>query len=62
MYNSPNQRHFNFHAITKLMDQIIGRIEEKIILDQKLATGDPELIAMYGRRRVVSTEPVWLIN
>jgi uncharacterized protein len=37
------------------MDQIIGRTEEKMILDQKLATGDPELIAIYGRRRVGKT-------
>src|ERR1700722_7846593 len=41
--------------LQKLMDQIIGRTEEKIILEQKLATGDPELIAIYGRRRVGKT-------
>lgn len=37
------------------MDQIIGRAEEKTILDQKLATASPELIAIYGRRRVGKT-------
>jgi hypothetical protein len=37
------------------MDQIIGRIEEKAILNRKLATADPELIAIYGRRRVGKT-------
>jgi AAA+ ATPase superfamily predicted ATPase len=37
------------------MDQVIGRIGEKKILDQKLATNDPELIAIFGRRRVGKT-------
>jgi hypothetical protein len=37
------------------MDKVIGRIEEKTILDQRLATADPELIAIYGRRRVGKT-------
>ncbi|HVU95931.1 MAG TPA: hypothetical protein VHE34_11935 [Puia sp.] len=37
------------------MDQVIGRIEEKKILDQKLSTNDPELIAVFGRRRVGKT-------
>src|SRR5882757_8813113 len=37
------------------MDKVIGRIEEKTILDHKLATASPELIAIYGRRRVGKT-------
>jgi len=37
------------------MENLIGRIEEKMILDQKLATADPELIAIFGRRRVGKT-------
>ena len=34
------------------MQAIIGRIAEQEILARKLATGNPELIAIYGRRRV----------
>jgi uncharacterized protein len=43
-----------FHIETG-MDQVIGRAEEKKIPDRKLATGSPELIAVYGRRRVGNT-------
>lgn len=37
------------------MQAIIGRIAEQEILARKLATGNPELIAIYGRRRVGKT-------
>ena len=37
------------------MEVIIGRSEEKKILDYKLRTANPELIAVYGRRRVGKT-------
>lgn len=35
--------------------QIIGRKDEKEILDAKIASGEPELIAVIGRRRVGKT-------
>ncbi len=38
-----------------VMQAIIGRIAEQEILARKLATGNPELIAIYGRRRVGKT-------
>jgi len=34
---------------------LIGRIEEQQILASRLASADPELIAVYGRRRVGKT-------
>jgi len=37
------------------MKDIVGRIAEQEILAQKLETGKPELIAIYGRRRVGKT-------
>lgn len=37
------------------MGILIGRAEEQKILNQKLTTGTPELIAVYGRRRVGKT-------
>ncbi|WP_232214716.1 ATP-binding protein [Asinibacterium sp. OR53] len=37
------------------MDTVIGRKEEKKILSQVLASEDPELVAIYGRRRVGKT-------
>jgi predicted AAA+ superfamily ATPase len=37
------------------MQAIVGRVEEQRILKQKLETGNPELIAVYGRRRVGKT-------
>ena len=37
------------------MEVIIGRLEEKKILDRRLATNKPELIAVFGRRRVGKT-------
>lgn len=37
------------------MEVVIGRAEEMRILDHKLNTGSPELIAIYGRRRVGKT-------
>lgn len=37
------------------MEEIVGRKEEQQILARKLATGSPELIALYGRRRVGKT-------
>lgn len=37
------------------MKSLIGRREESKILDQKLASNEPELIAVYGRRRVGKT-------
>lgn len=37
------------------MDFVVGRQEEKAILDSKLNSGIPELIAVYGRRRVGKT-------
>jgi hypothetical protein len=33
-------------------DQVIGRVAEKRVLDTVLASRDPELVAVYGRRRV----------
>lgn len=32
-------------------DQVIGRVAEKRVLDTVLASRDPELVAVYGRRR-----------
>ena len=37
------------------MEQLIGREEEKRILNRMLTTGSPELVAIYGRRRVGKT-------
>lgn len=37
------------------MDLLIGRVDEQKILTYKLATTQPELIAIYGRRRVGKT-------
>jgi predicted AAA+ superfamily ATPase len=37
------------------IDQVIGRSAEKPVLDTVLASKDPELIAVYGRRRVGKT-------
>jgi uncharacterized protein len=37
------------------IDQVIGRSAEKRVLDTVLASKDPELIAVYGRRRVGKT-------
>ncbi len=37
------------------MDNIIGRIDEKEILRQRIASDSPELISIYGRRRVGKT-------
>lgn len=34
---------------------IIGRVAEKLVLDRVLASKDPELLAVYGRRRVGKT-------
>jgi hypothetical protein len=31
--------------------QVIGRVAEKRVLDTVLASRDPELVAVYGRRR-----------
>jgi hypothetical protein len=36
-------------------DQVIGRASEKQVLDIVLASKDPELVAVYGRRRVGKT-------
>lgn len=35
--------------------QVIGRVAEKRVLDTVLASRDPELVAVYGRRRVGKT-------
>lgn len=37
------------------MEQLIGRIAEKEILTDVLASGNPELVAVYGRRRIGKT-------
>jgi predicted AAA+ superfamily ATPase len=37
------------------MKSLVGRAEEQKMLNQKLASGNPELIAVYGRRRVGKT-------
>src|SRR5690348_12417405 len=37
------------------MDKLIGRHEEKKILNDALASSESELIAVYGRRRVGKT-------
>jgi AAA+ ATPase superfamily predicted ATPase len=37
------------------METIIGRTEEQKVLNRLLASGSPELIAVYGRRRVGKT-------
>lgn len=34
---------------------IIGRVAEKVVLDQALSSKDPELVAVYGRRRIGKT-------
>lgn len=37
------------------IEQVIGRVAEKRLLDVAIASKDPELIAVYGRRRVGKT-------
>ncbi|HTN06706.1 hypothetical protein [Agriterribacter sp.] len=37
------------------MNALIGRVEERKILENKLSAGSPELIAVYGRHRVGKT-------
>ncbi|HEY8783927.1 MAG TPA: hypothetical protein VIM16_20025 [Mucilaginibacter sp.] len=37
------------------MKEIVGRIEEKQILEQAIKSDEAELIAIYGRRRVGKT-------
>jgi hypothetical protein len=37
------------------MENIIGREEEKAVLEKLLRSGEPELVAVYGRRRVGKT-------
>ena len=37
------------------MNEIVGRKEEKVILERTLQTKEAELIAVYGRRRVGKT-------
>ncbi|MGI4729954.1 MAG: AAA family ATPase [Janthinobacterium lividum] len=37
------------------MESIVGRIEERELLDKILNSGEPELVAVYGRRRVGKT-------
>lgn len=39
----------------QIMNEIIGRKEEKILLERTLQTKEAELIAVYGRRRVGKT-------
>lgn len=34
---------------------IIGRVAEKVVLDRALSSKDPELVAVYGRRRIGKT-------
>lgn len=36
-------------------EQVIGRLAEKRVLDSVLNSKDPELVAVYGRRRVGKT-------
>ncbi|HEY5465363.1 MAG TPA: ATP-binding protein [Hanamia sp.] len=38
-----------------MIDNIVGRVDEKALLQNILKSGEPELIAMYGRRRVGKT-------
>ena len=35
------------------MEKLTGRVEERRILENALASRDTELIAVYGRRRVL---------
>ena len=44
-----------FYCKRSIMETVLGRKEEIKILDYKLSTGSPELIAVYGRRRVGKT-------
>ncbi|HEX8377741.1 MAG TPA: ATP-binding protein [Pedobacter sp.] len=37
------------------MDNVIGRTEEKRLLEKILKSGDPELVVIYGRRRIGKT-------
>ena len=37
------------------MGNVIGRLEEKRLLEKILKSGDPELVAVYGRRRIGKT-------
>jgi uncharacterized protein len=37
------------------MKQLVGRIQERKILEKALAASGAELIAMYGRRRIGKT-------
>ena len=37
------------------MDNIVGRKNEKHVLDQVLRSAEPEFLAVYGRRRVGKT-------
>ena len=38
-----------------MVDKIIGRKVEQEILRQRVESGNPELIAIYGRRRIGKT-------
>ena len=38
-----------------MTDQIIGREREQEVLNRLLAGGEPEFLAIYGRRRVGKT-------
>lgn len=42
-------------TLTKMADTIIGRVAEQEILRQRINSENPELIAIYGRRRVGKT-------
>ncbi len=37
------------------MEQLVGRIREKMILENALASSGAKLIAIYGRRRIGET-------
>lgn len=55
-YYSPKIADFPIFASSKrIMETVVGRKEETKILDHKLSTASPELIAVYGRRRVGKT-------
>ena len=43
-------------------DVIIGRKAEQEILRQRIESKSPELIAIYGRRRIGRTYSIWRTN
>ena len=43
------------------MEKLVGRVSEKKILENALASSGAELVAMYGRRRIGKTFLIRLV-